>query len=80
MPFDMTENDERSGTSKTMLPIFPHSEFPVTELATVYPSTLATSENVFAQLSALPLLIFLGGGLPPRTYKRKCFPDEFFPL
>ncbi|EEB6817204.1 hypothetical protein FVW76_16130 [Salmonella enterica] len=67
MPFDVIENDVPLGTSKEKLPDFPHSEFPSTEFATVSPPTLAVSENVFAQLSELPKLIFLGGGVPPQA-------------
>lgn len=67
MPFDVIENDAPLGTSNEKLPDFPHSEFPSTEYATVWPPTLAVSENVLAQLSELPKFIFLGGGLPPHT-------------
>lgn len=67
MPFDVIENDAPLGTSNEKLPDFCHSEFPSNEFATVRLPTLALSENVFAQLSELPKLIFRGGGLPPHT-------------
>ncbi len=67
MPFDVIENDAPLGTSNEKLPDFCHSELPSIECATVCPPTLAVSENVLTQLSALPKLIFLGGGLPPHT-------------
>ena len=63
----MILNDASIGTSKTILPDLPQFEFATTALAMVIPLTDAMSENVFAQLSAPPELIFFGGGLPPVT-------------